>query len=423
MDFRRFLRRVKDFVAESGPLKLVLGALKDPRKAKGRQWSLKDLITPIVEGVMSDCRTLKDVERMTELTGCRVPHGTLLDLLHKLDPAPLEGVVVAQVKHMHRIKALAPDGVPIGMIAIDNKDGKTLDHEGDVDCLRSEGHFRSRHLRAALISSRSMPVIGQAFVPKRTNDLGAFPLLWEQIMRHYGKLDLFELVTMDAGFCYESVLRLIDESCFAYLVGVKENQKTLLYELRRLFLLFNPPRVAWTDRDPTPGGRIKRELFRLDQKDLRIAGWPHLRQALLVRQTMRKWSGCEVVVERLFITNLTWNRLTPEQLLRAVRRHWGIENNCNKTFDTVLNEDTVAWATNRKCLPDSVPLRVMSWLRVIAYNWLGWVKLVHLRGKNRKMPWAFLRRLLWLLLVAPKAFTSEIVTNLLTVMVELPRLA
>jgi len=406
-----------------GPLAIVLSVLVDPRKDKGKQWAFKDLISTIVEGVLADCQTLKDVERMTELEGRRVPHSTMLDLLHKLDPRPLGEALVQQVKFLWRNKALVPDGVPIGIIAIDNKDGKTLTHEGDVDCLRSDGSFRQRFLRACLVSARSMPIIGQVFVPKSTNDLGAFPLLWAWLMEQYKNIPMFELVTMDAGFAYKSVLSLIDASGIAYLVGVKENEKTLLYELRRLFLLLAPPCVACTRDDPTPGGLITRELFRLDQSALRIPGWPHLRQAWLVRQTTRFRSGREVVVDRHFITSLLWNRLTPEQILVVVRRHWAIENNCNKTLDQVWHEDTHACAKNMKCLPNSAPLRVMAWFRAIAYNFLGWLKYVHLRGENRRLPWAFLRKMIWLIFVAPRVFTSEIMTNLLAALEGIPRLA
>jgi hypothetical protein len=39
------------------------------------------------------------------------------------------------------------------------------------------------------------------------------------------------------------------------------------------------------------------------------------------------------IEDRYFITNLDPDRLAPAQILRLVRRHWGIENDCFKSLD------------------------------------------------------------------------------------------
>jgi hypothetical protein len=265
------------------------------------------------------------------------------------------------------------------VLAIDNKNAWDGDHEGDVECQRREGRWHQRCLRFVLVSARSRPCLGQTIVPKGTNDHGAFPTAWQQLREDYRGTDLYRLVTVDAGFTYKRDLALVDGDGCGYLANVKRNQAHMLAELRRLFRLHNPPRVASSGEEPVKGGRIRRELFRLGQDALQIENWPHLRQAVLVRQTTRLRSGVEKVIERFYITNMPWNLLLPVQLLRVVRMHWGIENNCNRTLDMDWGEDTHAWASNAKCLPDSAPLRVMAELRLLAYNFVGWLKYVHLR--------------------------------------------
>jgi predicted transposase YbfD/YdcC len=114
--------------------------------------------------------------------------------------------------------------------------------------------------------------------------------------------------------------------------------------------------------------------------------WTHLRQVVVVKQTARHRDGKEKVELRYFVTNATTGMLTPRQLLRLVRLHWGIENDCNWSFDLQFGEDDGRWCTQNKAT------LVLGVLRMIAYNLLQWLRKVHVQvqavnGATAPRPW------------------------------------
>ena len=106
-----------------------------------------------------------------------------------------------------------------------------------------------------------------------------------------------------------------------------------------------------------------------------------------VKQTTEKPNGEVEVENRTFVTSLPWDRLSGQEILRLVRLHWGVENGCHWTMDVVLGEDTRFWCTKGKAL------RMLSWLRLLAYNALRFLRDRYLRSpKSRHLSWDKLRR-------------------------------
>jgi hypothetical protein len=65
----------------------------------------------------------------------------------------------------------------------------------------------------------------------------------------------------------------------------------------------------------------------------------------------------------------------------VVPGRWGIENDCNWTLDVLWQEDRTAWASNAAAAPDRHPLQRLSWLRLLAFNAVGWLRGVRLRSR------------------------------------------
>lgn len=105
-------------------------------------------------------------------------------------------------------------------------------------------------------------------------------------------------------------------------------------------------------------------------------GWTHLRQAWRIQQVVRYPDGTELREERYFLTNLPAGRLTPAQVLRVVRAHWGIENDCFWSLDTQWREDAVPWCSRGRAV------ETLSWLRLMAYNLLQLARRRHLRPRG-----------------------------------------
>jgi hypothetical protein len=75
--------------------------------------------------------------------------------------------------------------------------------------------------------------------------------------------------------------------------------------------------------------------------------------------------------------------LSPKQWLHVVRAHWGVENNCHNTFDTVFEEDDHPWIESSPKGALAVAL-----LRRLAYNLLTLFRSVTQRSEDKRAePW------------------------------------
>lgn len=388
MKCRRIPKRLKRFLSNLGLLGVVTAALTDPRHRKGRQWPFHFLVELLLTGALAQVSSLAELERLSEQVGPRVPDSTLSFTLARIDPAPLRPVLHHLVRRMLRAKTLRPERLPFGVLAVDGKTSWTGPHAGDVEAQRQGNDFSLRWMRAVLTSARARPCIDQDVIPAATNEMGHFPTFWKDLLRTYGRADLFRLVTLDAGYSAKQTAKIIDDDGYGYVLRIKGEQPTLLAEIKRLLVPRAGQPEAISPWESVKGRQVQQRLVR----SAAIAGfdrWAHSRQAWLVQTVVRHADRREeVVMERYYLTNLPWNALSAGQILRVVRGHWSIENDCNWVLDVAWEEDTTAWATNAAAVATHQPLRTLSWLRMLAYNVLGWLLRVRLRSRP---PWSALR--------------------------------
>jgi hypothetical protein len=370
--------------------------------------------------MLAGARTLCGVEDLTDDMGAagrmprRMPDTTAYDLLERLVPDAFREKLRQQVRTLHRSKSLPPEGLPCGVLSIDGKALGTLDHSAEgkaQEAHRSHDgstYYLARVLRAVLTSAAARPCLDQAWVPATTNETGAFPDFWKALMAAYRGLDLFEVVTGDAGFTSRANAGLIHAANCAYVLSLKDTQPELLAEARRL-LRDKPPELE-TPWERVDGIDIRRRLYRTDE----IAGyhgWEHLKQVWRVEQDRRKPDGAVEKTERLFLTSLHRGRLTPEQILRVIRGHWGIENDCFGSLDLQWDEDGRPWCTKGSAL------EVLGLLRLMAYNLLQVARKRHLRTKladGRRAPATAWRRIFeWVrqALVLPTPVTPSLAAS------------
>lgn len=391
MKSRRIPKRLKRFLSLLGLLDTIGRALKDPRRAKGRLWSFNYLVELLFTGALLQAPSLKQVERIGEQIGLRVPDSTLSYTLARIDPEPLRAVLRRGVRQMLRSKTLRPEGLPFGVLAIDGKTSWTGAHAGDAEAQRQDDRWHLRWMRAVLTSARSRPCLDQDVIPAKTNEMGHFPTFWKALTGAYARTDLFRLVTLDAGYSAKQTAKLIDDDGFGYVLRIKGEQPTLLAEMKRILVPRAGQPEAVSPWESVKGKQVQRRLIR-HAEIAGFDGWAHSRQAWLVQTVVRHPDGRdEVVQERWYLTNLPWNTLTARQILAVVRGHWSIENDCNWVLDVAWQEDTTAWATNARAVAAHQPLRTLSWLRMLAYNVLGWLARVRLRSRPT---WSELREAL-----------------------------
>jgi hypothetical protein len=110
---------------------LRLDKVLDPRKCRGKRWSLDVVLRACITGLAARCKSLAQTESLTEemsdgmsrMLGVfrRIPDTTMRDVLVRLNPEPLRLCIHRQVKAAKRRKALKPDKLPFGVVAIDGK--------------------------------------------------------------------------------------------------------------------------------------------------------------------------------------------------------------------------------------------------------------------------------------------------------------
>jgi predicted transposase YbfD/YdcC len=382
---------------------LDFDSVRDPRARRGRRWTLGSLLKATVVSMVAMERSFRGAERLTEeLRGCRkhlgiprrVPDSTLANLFARFDDeSGLRDILVRDVHRAHRRKALEPTELPISAVAIDGKTIWCGRKEVDDPACQAMPHsdqtyFRLHTLHAVLISTASQPCIDQFLVPKETNEMGALPQFIQALVDAYSFL---EVVTVDAGMTSADNARLLTASNLRYVMALKETQRTLLAETRRLCGWGAHKQVGYVRDAKTPwqryrGNLVRRELFRSKE----INGWPgweSARQVWRVKQSTKKPNGEVEVENRYFVTSLPWERLKGQEVLNLVRLHWGVENGCHWTLDVVLGEDKRPWCTKGKAL------RMLSWMRLLAYNALRFLRHRYLRSSSsRSVAWDELRR-------------------------------
>lgn len=357
--------------------------VSDPRGLQGRRWQLMALLNGLFVGLLAGCLALRDAERLTNRLGKwrsrlgigrRIPDTTMRDTLVRLDAKEFRPMLHLQIKEELRSKRIRKDALPIGVVSIDNKTLGTgevdfhpqaqVSHKTDGTAY---GHLRA--VRTVLISSSLQLCLDQDLIPKETNEKGFFSDYWKGLLSVYGHTDLFEVVSLDAGFSSRENADLIAKSNRAYVIALKENQPELFAKAERLFQgLYDKEQhqfivmpEAQTEWEPYQGEEVRRSLFR--SRDMAgYLDWEHLEQVWLIVQEKRDKGGKIRVEYHYRISSLLWDRLQAVDCLRLVRLHWGIENGCNWTLDTQWHEDQKAWCG------EGNGVEVLSWLRLLAYN-------------------------------------------------------
>jgi len=402
----RFNRRVVGMLKARLP-ELGLDRVVDPRSLQGRRWPLGTLLRTVVVGLIAGCKSLADVELLTaNLTattrrqlgiGRRVPDTTLRTLLCRLQPECLRGVIRSLVRAAHRRKALAPQGWPFGIVAMDGK--ATALHGVDDRRYAPRNTFDSqrrpigmmRSITCALVSTASKIVIDAhpMSVPCET---AFFKDAFRALVEAYGKSNLFRVVTYDAGACSASNAALVASHGYDYFFAFKQGQKALTKESRRLLADLSAVHALASTDDLLGGGRsVLRRLYLTE----RMSGflWTSLRTVIRVESETIEPDGRRTSYEnRYFASSLARTELSDEQWLALARLHWNVENNCHGCLDISFQEDNHPWIET-----DAQGAVVMALLRRIAFDLLALFRSITQRSPERRAtPWKRLMHSIWL---------------------------
>jgi hypothetical protein len=402
---------------------LDLEAVPDPRAREGR-WGLPQILRATVVGLMAGCKSLWETEDLTDRLSTpmrrllrlprRLPDTTMRDALCR--PKLLAGLRAAlhrAIRAAWRRKALAPVGLPIGVLALDGKVTAVPSINGEFAQTQhpEQGlpYGLIRTVTCALVSAAGRPCVDAIPIPAHTNEMGWFQTAFASVVKTYGAL--FQMVTYDAGALSEANGRAVVDAQKDYLFALKNEHRTMLklatemlaaqeVVARTVDVLDNQTTVTRTLKllavDPS---------WSYDQtKGPEESVWRHA-QAFLAVESLTLREG--VVVEnevRLFVSSRAPERLTARQWLKVVRAHWGVENQNHHTLDTAFAEDDRPWIE-----ADEHGMLAVLVLRRIAYTLLALFRETVRSDEHRATRWkALLARVRDVLVAA----TSETLAGL-----------
>jgi hypothetical protein len=348
--------------------------------------------------MVAGARSLAHVERITKklpraarrwlgITR-RVPDTTLRDALGTVRPDDLVSSLHSTVLAAHRRKSLRlADDLPFGLVSLDGKafsipacDDFYAQRQTQGDDAPLVGVVRT--ITATLTSSTARPCIDVTPILASTNEMGAFRCALDKLCDTYGHLDLFRMVTYDAGACSLDNANAIRERNLHYLLGLKGTQPTLYTAAQHWLGARAPDQADAQTTDIVGGNTVVRRLY-LGPSTEEPEEWTHLKTVLRVESETFDPKGNRISYEnRYFISSLASNRITAEQWMLVVRSHWGVETT-HQILDVAFQEDDHPWV-------ESVPriALVIAILRRIAYTMLTLFRSVTQRSDERRaVPW------------------------------------
>lgn len=206
-------------------------------------------------------------------------------------------------------------------------DGKTLRRSLDRASNKSAIHMVSAWAQQAGL------VLGQVKVDAKSNEITAIPKLLKL-------LDLEgAIVTIDAMGCQKEIAGQIVERQGDYVLSLKGNQGCLHEDVKTWFESSLAPEAGSVDFDKGHG-RIETRTVCVSNEinwlKERHPQWPGLRSILAVT-SKREWQNRIETETRYFISSLDGQN--PEQLGKAVRAHWAVENSLHWVLDVAFDED------------------------------------------------------------------------------------
>lgn len=361
--------------------------LEDPRSTINRIWSFEYIMNTFWSGMLTGCKNLRDVEDLSECYHERIADTTLHDIAVQISPEPLRAMIAREVKKALRAHELPKKDFPIRLTAIDGKCGAISKQSVGDFSQKSECNggvmYVNRVLRAMHVSNETKLILGQREIYGKTNETGEFKNFLKELLEYYGKTNLLEVISVDAGMDSKGNANFIIKEKLDYIMALKNSQPRLFHLAKGLLSGFQE--ADEITREKAKGKIVIRKLYRCCAPE--YPGWEHLKEFWRIHQETIESNGDVSTEERYFMTSLNPKKLSNAKVLKAIRMHWGIENNGNWVFDTVWEEDDSPWC-NRG-------FQFVSLLRILAYNVLARLKERRLRNKNdRERSWSSIMKLI-----------------------------
>jgi hypothetical protein len=345
---------------------------------------------------MAGCKSLAEVETLSKelspvarkRTGIRrrVPDTTMRDAAVELAPEELCELIRQTAKRAGRRKALVSDGFPLGVVAMDGKvtaveelDNKHAQTHRDKDGLGACGLIRT--ITSCLVTCTARVCLEVLPMGAKGNEVGFFATAFTTLLKHHG--DSFDIVSYDAGAYSAKNAAVVRAGDKHYVLGLKDERKFLRQKAEQVLGKSTNARAETEDvLSKKDNVRVFRRLFLAEAPN----GYRDIKSVrTILRVQSQKVDGAGKILtteDRYFISSLPHGRLTADQWLELIRRHWRVET-YHQALDVSFEEDKHPWITH-----NAQGMLVLLLLRRLAYNVLSLFRSVTLRSdEKRRTPW------------------------------------
>jgi predicted transposase YbfD/YdcC len=306
--------------------------LEDPRDALRRRHHLLDMVVIAIAATLGGADGWVDIaqfgrakeawfRRFLDLPNGIPSHDTFGRVFSLLAPAAFEACFRAWVASIRTV-------IPGEIIAVD---GKTLRRSHD----RGKG-VAALHVVSAWATANRV-VLGQVATEAKSNEITAIPQLLELLMLEGA------IVTIDAMGCQTKIAEQIIDQGGNDVLALKGNQGTLAAEVEEAFIEADAKDYAEVDSEALD--TVERGHGRVETRRYRTLGelsgvprsalWKGMNMIGMVEST-RESDGKVSRETRFFIGSIGTG---VADFARAVRGHWGVENELHWSLDVALRED------------------------------------------------------------------------------------
>jgi len=362
---------------KAGTLFEKVGEIKDPRVERTKLHSLKDILVMAVCGTICGADNWEEIAEFgeskrewfatfLELENGIPSHDTFRRVFILLDNVELKSLFIDWISST----------VKLSKGSLVNIDGKNL--RGSKEPSKGK---KALNVVSAWASEQSV-VLGQVRCEEKSNEITAIPELLK-ILNIEGCI-----VTIDAMGCQTEIVAEIVDKGADYVISLKGNHGTLHEDIKNY--------LDWAERIKFDGisydyyeTELEKDHGRIEQRRCWITeeidwveqkgDWKNFKSVIMV-EAVREVIGQEKTIERrYFISSL---EADAESALKAVRGHWGIENELHWCLDIGFRED-------ESRVREGTSAENLATLRHIGLNLLKQEKSSKrgIEGKRKKAGW------------------------------------
>lgn len=345
--------------------------LTDPRVERTKAHKLIDILTIAICAMICGADNWVAMEQygnakyewlkqFLELPNGIPSHDTISRVFARLDPAEFEQCFRSWVKTIAEL-------LPGDVVSIDGKTAKHSTNQGIGQ--------KAIHLVSAWANEQKL-VLAQQKVDERTNEITAIPQLIK-VLELNGCI-----VTIDAMGTQRDIAQLLKSKGADYCLALKRNQKGLYTEVQQIFAdaqerQWQGIQHSFEQTLEKNHGRIEiRRYWTFSKDELKQSTeqWVGLQSIGVVESVCR--SGEESTTSiRYYLNSFARDAV---RLAKAVRGHWGIENNLHWVLDVAFAEDDCS--VYRDHAPEN-----LARLRKIALNLLSKEKTAKIGVANKRL--------------------------------------